>query len=231
MRSIHIYLAHLWELLSLCTIWLLSLFLTLWQSPPDSTSWIKTAGPSGLLEPPPMVIPKLLDRATESSWITPSPGWLREQTNALKFFFKNEKWNTNTNLKHSWNKLNLSSMFQYFDGCVDVSLVLTVSSYLRERIMGPPLLYMFWELAGLSNNGLWDRDEDPDDVLSRYRPPFESRKSISIISHILPVLCCQRREPYQDEAFISTRVFEQTYLLKDDASNLLQKHLFSDMSS
>lgn len=53
------------------------LFLTRWQSPPDSTSWIKTAGPSGLLDPPPMVMPKLLDRATEMSWITPSPGWLR----------------------------------------------------------------------------------------------------------------------------------------------------------
>lgn len=51
--------------------------LTLWQSPPDSTSWMNTAGPSGLLEPPPIVIPKLLDRATEMSWITPSPGWLR----------------------------------------------------------------------------------------------------------------------------------------------------------
>lgn len=55
------------------------LFLTRWQSPPESTSWIKTAGPSGLLEPPPMVMPKLLERATEMSWITPSPGWLRTQ--------------------------------------------------------------------------------------------------------------------------------------------------------
>lgn len=53
------------------------LLLTRWQSPPDSTSWMKTAGPSGLLDPPPMVMPKLLDRATEMSWITPSPGWLR----------------------------------------------------------------------------------------------------------------------------------------------------------
>lgn len=58
---------------------LLSSFLTRWQSPPDRTSWMKTAGPSGLLEPPPMVMPKLPDRAIEISWITPSPGWLRTQ--------------------------------------------------------------------------------------------------------------------------------------------------------
>lgn len=51
--------------------------LTRWQSPPESTSWMKTAGPSGLLDPPPIVMPKLLDRATVMSWITPSPGWLR----------------------------------------------------------------------------------------------------------------------------------------------------------
>lgn len=37
---------------------------------------MKTAGPSGRFEPPPMVMPKLLDRATERSWMTPSPGWL-----------------------------------------------------------------------------------------------------------------------------------------------------------
>lgn len=48
-------------------------------------------------------------------------------------------------------------------------------SHLRERIMGPPL-YMFWEFAGLSNNGLWDRDEEPDDVLSKRRPPLEKEQ-------------------------------------------------------
>lgn len=37
--------------------------------------------------------------------------------------------------------------------------------YLRERIRGP-LLYTFWDPAGLSSNGLWERDEEPDDVLS-----------------------------------------------------------------
>lgn len=42
-----------------------------------------------------------------------------------------------------------------------------VKSYLRERSMGPLPLYMFWEPAGLNNKGLWERDEDPDDVLSR----------------------------------------------------------------
>lgn len=38
---------------------------------------------------------------------------------------------------------------------------------LRDRSMGPLLLYMFWEPAGLSSKGLWERDEDPDDVLSK----------------------------------------------------------------
>jgi len=27
-----------------------------------------------------------------------------------------------------------------------------------------------WELAGLSSSGLWEREEEPEDVLSRYRP-------------------------------------------------------------
>lgn len=29
------------------------------------------------------------------------------------------------------------------------------------------LLYMFWEPPGLNNKGLWERDEEPDDVLSK----------------------------------------------------------------
>lgn len=46
------------------------------------------------------------------------------------------------------------------ESCID-------KSYLRERSMGPLLLYMFCEPAGLNNKGLWERDEEPDDVLSR----------------------------------------------------------------
>lgn len=80
--------------INICCFWLYicsSLFLTRWQSPPDSTSWMKTAGPSGLLEPPPMVMPKLLDRATEMSWITPSPGWLKTQRHISTSVFKVKK--------------------------------------------------------------------------------------------------------------------------------------------
>ena len=38
--------------------------------------------------------------------------------------------------------------------------------YLRERISAPLLAYAFWDPAGLRSSGLWDRDEEPDDVLS-----------------------------------------------------------------
>ena len=34
---------------------------------------------------------------------------------------------------------------------------------------------MLWDPAGLSGRGLWERDEDPDDVLSRYLPAFSHR--------------------------------------------------------
>lgn len=30
-----------------------------------------------------------------------------------------------------------------------------------------------WELAGLSSSGLCERDDEPDDVLSRYRPEHQ----------------------------------------------------------
>lgn len=32
-----------------------------------------------------------------------------------------------------------------------------------------------WELAGLSSSGLWEREEEPEDVLSRYRPEQQSQ--------------------------------------------------------
>lgn len=53
------------------------------------------------------------------------------------------------------------------DGRVDSEPVLNMNSYLRERSMGPLLLYILWEPAGLNSKGLWERDEEPDDVLSR----------------------------------------------------------------
>lgn len=49
----------------------------------------------------------------------------------------------------------------------DSEPVLNMKSYLRERSMGPLLLYILWEPAGLNSKGLWERDEEPDDVLSR----------------------------------------------------------------
>ena len=202
------------------------MFLTRWQSPPDSTSWMKTAGPSGLLEPPPMVIPKLLDRATEISWITPSPGWLRTQRHINKhvnlwsngnrlhlcewrhniyyvcmelvpWFVQNKK-SAEMILSqakgayfalHCWpEQIGCKSTKQLLCKCgysascpqfADLPFLMTGeqshgwykscknNSYLRERSMGPLLLYMFWDPAGLNNKGLWERDEEPDDVLSR----------------------------------------------------------------
>lgn len=50
---------------------------------------------------------------------------------------------------------------------VAVNVVYKKKADLRERSMGPLLLYVFWDPAGLSSKGLWERDEDPDDVLSK----------------------------------------------------------------
>lgn len=32
-----------------------------------------------------------------------------------------------------------------------------------------------WELAGLSSRGLWEREDEPEEVLSRYRPEQQSQ--------------------------------------------------------
>lgn len=52
----------------------------------------------------------------------------------------------------------------FFEGNVSYN---KTETDLRERSMGPLLLYMFWEPAGLSSKGLWEREEDPDEVLSK----------------------------------------------------------------
>lgn len=52
-------------------------------------------------------------------------------------------------------------------GLLGVNVLHKKKADLRERSIGPLLLYMFWEPAGLSSKGLWERDEDPDDVLSK----------------------------------------------------------------
>lgn len=161
---------------------------------------MKTAGPSGLLEPPPMVMPKLLDRATEMSWITPSPGWLKTQRHIslqsqqrmclrlkIHYFSGSRSWvrgtplslhcwpflsRCDTNLQNSWVECKYllattCSLWTTGEQCGGWCGSCKNKSYLRERSMGPLLLYMFWEPAGLNNKGLWERDEDPDDVLSR----------------------------------------------------------------
>lgn len=122
--------------------------LTRWQSPPERTSWMKTAGPSGRLEPPPIVIPRLQERATEINWMTPSPGWLKNANTCRENYFHR--------MRNIWCGNTVDTVF-----------------YLRERIRGPLLLYAFWDPAGLNSNGLWERDEEPDDVLSRYWLPFQ----------------------------------------------------------
>lgn len=161
-----------------------SSFLTRWQSPPESTSWMKTAGPSGLLEPPPMVMPRLLDRATEMSWITPSPGWLRTQRTyehsewslmsrrGFVVGFVDPVWASGLQICKWVTSANVAGAQVFVctttgEPCGGWCESRQHISYLRERSMGPLLLYMFWEPAGLNNKGLWERDEDPDDVLSR----------------------------------------------------------------
>lgn len=66
--------------------------------------------------------------------------------------------------------------------CVCVCMRLRESGkeiYLIERSSCPVLLYTLWDPAGLSSRGLWDLDEDPDDVLSKYLPgPHRNPNSI-----------------------------------------------------
>ena len=47
--------------------------------------------------------------------------------------------------------------------------------YLRERIRGPLVLYAFCDPAGLRSRGLWERDEDPEEVLSSCLLPVSIR--------------------------------------------------------
>lgn len=84
--------------------------LTRWQSPPDSTSWMKTAGPSVLLEPPPMVIPRLQERAIDISWITPSPGWLKPTTHTYTY----SKWLVKYSVVLNQNKLLNNSVCKLY---------------------------------------------------------------------------------------------------------------------
>lgn len=52
------------------------------------------------------------------------------------------------------------------------------------------------EVAGLSSSGLWEREDEPEEVLSRYRPEHQrhsqprAHKHSSITSPPRPQLCC-----------------------------------------